>query len=42
MNMKPELHVKQSTASEVLPLRTRHLEEMNCQIVQDSIHRREG
>lgn len=27
---------------EVLPLRTRYREEMNCQIVHDSIHRREG
>ena len=29
-------------AQDVLPLRTRHREEMNCQIVHDSIHRREG
>lgn len=31
-----------SSALETLPLRTRHREEMNCQIVHDSIHRREG
>src|SRR6266496_3061775 len=31
-----------SSSQEVLPLRTRHREEMNCQIVHDSIHRREG
>ncbi|HXJ60206.1 MAG TPA: GNAT family N-acetyltransferase [Verrucomicrobiae bacterium] len=29
-------------AQDVLPLRTRHRQEMNCQIVHDSIHRREG
>src|SRR5262245_51745425 len=33
---------RQSTARELLPLRTRHRAEMNCQIVHDSIHRREG
>jgi len=33
---------KTVAASEVLPLRTRHREEMNCQIVHDSIHRRQG
>lgn len=31
-----------STAEEILPLRTRHRAEMNCQIVHDSIHRRAG
>src|SRR5258708_7605615 len=31
-----------STPEAVLPLRTRHRTEMNCQIVHDSIHRREG
>lgn len=31
-----------STAEAVLPLRTRHRQEMNGQIVHDSIHRREG
>src|SRR5947209_6789803 len=36
------LHAKQSTAAEILPLRTRHRAEMNCQIVHDSIHRRDG
>src|SRR5262245_29286244 len=33
---------KLSTAAEILPLRTRHRAEMNCQIVHDSIHVREG
>jgi GNAT superfamily N-acetyltransferase len=33
---------KLSSSREVLPLRTRYREEMNCQIVHDSIHRREG
>jgi len=31
-----------SSAQEVLPLRTRHREEMRCQVVHDSIPRREG
>jgi RimJ/RimL family protein N-acetyltransferase len=31
-----------SSAEETLPLRTRYREEMNCQIVHDSIHRRNG
>jgi GNAT superfamily N-acetyltransferase len=31
-----------TSAPEVLPLRERHREEMNCQIVHDSIHRRPG
>ena len=35
-------HAKLSSAEDVLPLRTRYREEMNCQIVHDSIHRREG
>ncbi len=30
------------SAEDVLPLRTRYREEMNCQIVHDSIHRRPG
>jgi GNAT superfamily N-acetyltransferase len=34
--------VKLSSNAEILPLRTRHRQEMNCQIVHDSIHRREG
>jgi GNAT superfamily N-acetyltransferase len=34
--------VKLSSNEEILPLRTRHREELNCQIVHDSIHRREG
>lgn len=33
---------KLSSAEDILPLRTRHREEMNCQIVHDSIHRRPG
>jgi len=33
---------KLSSNEAVLPLRTRHREEMNCQIVHDSVHRREG
>ena len=33
---------KLSAASEVLPFRERYREEMNCQIVHDSIHRRPG
>ena len=36
------ISAKLSSAQEILPLRTRHREEMNCQIVHDSIHRREG
>jgi len=31
-----------TTAAEILPFRERHREEMNCQIVHDSIHRRPG
>lgn len=31
-----------ASSDEVLPLRVRYREEMNCQIVHDSIHRREG
>jgi RimJ/RimL family protein N-acetyltransferase len=31
-----------ANAHEVLPLRTRYRQEMNCQIVHDSIHSREG
>jgi len=33
---------KLSTAGEILPLRTRHRAEMNCQVVHDSIHDRKG
>ncbi len=40
--IKAQAHARLSTAADVLPLRTRHREEMNCQIVHDSIHRREG
>jgi len=38
--MKPRVTL--SSAEEILTFRTRHREEMNCQIVHDSIHRREG
>jgi len=31
-----------ASAEDVLPMRTRHREEMNCQIVHDSIHKRPG
>src|SRR5437016_11604436 len=37
-----QAHAKLSSPEDVLPLRTRYREEMNCQIVHDSIHRREG
>jgi GNAT superfamily N-acetyltransferase len=37
-----QIHVRQSSAESILPLRTRYREEANCQIVHDSIHRREG
>jgi GNAT superfamily N-acetyltransferase len=37
-----EVICKLSSAQDLLPLRTRFREEMNCQIVHDSIHRREG
>ena len=37
-----KFHARLSTAAEILPLRTRHRAEMNCQIVHDSIHRRQG
>jgi hypothetical protein len=33
---------KLSCASEILVFRDRYREEMNCQIVHDSIHRRSG
>jgi GNAT superfamily N-acetyltransferase len=36
------LLAKVSSAQKILPLRTRFREEMNCQIVKDSIHRRDG
>jgi GNAT superfamily N-acetyltransferase len=34
--------VLRASAAEILPLRTRHRQEMNCQIVHDSIHDRAG
>jgi hypothetical protein len=37
-----EVLAKLSASEDVLPLRTRYREEMNCQIVHDSIHRRKG
>src|SRR5437868_11698682 len=42
--MLPDIRVEATTSScqSILPLRTRYREEMNCQIVHDSIHRREG
>ena len=36
------IQAKQTSADSILPLRTRYREEANCQIVHDSIHRREG
>src|SRR6266511_1720963 len=40
IGMQPQ--AKRARSQDVLPLRARHAEEMNCQIVHDSIHRREG
>jgi GNAT superfamily N-acetyltransferase len=40
-DLKP-VSVRPSTAEAVLPLRVRHRQEMNCQIVHDSIHQRDG
>ena len=37
-----DVSVRASTAEAVLPLRVRHRQEMNCQIVHDSIHQRDG
>ena len=37
-----QAHAKLSSTEDVLPLRARYRQEMNCQIVHDSIHRREG
>src|SRR5438477_4093781 len=37
-----QTHAKLASARDILPLRMQHREEMNCQIVHDSIHRREG
>jgi hypothetical protein len=37
-----QAQAKLSADDEILPLRTRHRDEMNCQIVHDSIHRRKG
>lgn len=37
-----QLQALLSSSDSILPLRTRHRIEMNCQIVHDSIHRREG
>ena len=36
------VHLKSCSASDALPLRVRYREEMNCQIVHDSIHLRSG
>lgn len=37
-----KIEAKPSSSQSILPLRARFREEMNCQIVHDSIHRREG
>ena len=37
-----EVQVNPASSEHILPLRTRFREEMNCQIVHDSVHRREG
>lgn len=37
-----QAHARPSSAEEVLPLRTRYRQEMDCQIVHDSIHTRRG
>ncbi len=37
-----QAHVMLTDAHTILPLRTRYRQEMNCQIVHDSIHAREG
>jgi GNAT superfamily N-acetyltransferase len=36
------LRTQLASAEDILPMRTRHREEMNCQIVHDSIHTRPG
>lgn len=36
------IHAIPSSNASILPLRTRYREEANCQIIHDSIHRREG
>jgi GNAT superfamily N-acetyltransferase len=40
-SLKP-ITAKLSSAEDILPLRTHYRQEANCQIVHDSIHRREG
>ena len=40
--MPVQIQTRQSSAENILPLRTRSREEANCQIVHDSIHRRSG
>jgi GNAT superfamily N-acetyltransferase len=40
--VKPQINVKPATPKDTLPLRARHREEMNSQIVHDSIHGRPG
>jgi GNAT superfamily N-acetyltransferase len=42
MESPPQVRVRPAAAEAILPLRTRFRQEMNCQIVHDSIHRREG
>ena len=39
---KAQVHAALTVAPVVLPLRTRYRQEMNCQIVKDSIHARPG
>ena len=36
------VHLNSCTAADALPLRVRYRQEMNCQIVHDSIHTRDG
>src|SRR6266436_912213 len=40
--MKAAVTAQLCPIQELLPLRTRYREEMNCQIVHDSIHQRDG
>lgn len=41
-SMNSPVEIKQASNEEVMPLRTRYRQQMNCQIVHDSIHRRPG
>ena len=42
MSTAPSLEIQPASAELILPLRTRHRQEVNAQIVHDSIHRRDG